>query len=53
LFYPYGKDYIKYLNDEGSNRTTYDQWKNKNTKKAFSKSILSGNGKEHIQTSPK
>ncbi|WP_177177364.1 hypothetical protein [Bacillus sp. MUM 116] len=32
MLYPYGNDYIKYLNDEGSYGMTYDQWKDKNSK---------------------
>lgn len=27
--YIYGKDYIKYLNDDSTGLLTYDQWKNK------------------------
>nr|WP_306075524.1 hypothetical protein [Neobacillus sp. 179.-C4.2 HS]MDP5195575.1 hypothetical protein [Neobacillus sp. 179.-C4.2 HS] len=29
--YIYGKDYIKYLNDDGTGLLTYDQWKYKNS----------------------
>lgn len=29
MFYIYGKDYIKYLNDETAGRLTYEQWKDK------------------------
>jgi hypothetical protein len=29
MFYIYGKDYIKYLNDESAGRMTYEQWKDK------------------------
>ena len=29
--YIYGKDYIKYLNDDSTGLLTYDQWKYKNS----------------------
>ncbi len=29
--YIYGKDYIKYLNDDSIGHLTYDQWKTKNS----------------------
>ncbi|MDP4085499.1 MAG: hypothetical protein Q8934_12925 [Bacillota bacterium] len=32
MLYMYGKDYIRYLNDEKAGRLTYDQWKDKKMK---------------------
>lgn len=49
----YGKDYIKYLNDESSGRLTYDQWKNKNFKQESDKSSYCGNNKDRLHHSPK
>nr|WP_263327115.1 hypothetical protein [Neobacillus sp. Marseille-Q6967] len=39
--YIYGKDYIKYLNDESTGLLTYDQWKNKNSLQGSDKQISS------------
>jgi rubrerythrin len=53
LFYPYGNDYIKYLNDEGSHGHTYEQWKNKNSKQYSVKCKQCGSGKDRYQPCPK
>jgi hypothetical protein len=50
LIYPYGKDYIQYLNDEGYSRITYEQWKNKISKQELGKGK---NGKDQIHSGPK
>ncbi|MDQ0970360.1 hypothetical protein QFZ31_000238 [Neobacillus niacini] len=34
--YIYGKDYIKYLNDDSTGLLTYDQWKYKNSLQGIS-----------------
>lgn len=44
----YGKDYIKYLNDEGSGKLTYDQWKYKNYKKESGKCSYCGNERDYL-----
>lgn len=44
--YIYGKDYIKYLNDDSAGLLTYDQWKNKNSLLDSDKSISS----ERVET---
>ncbi|NRD80073.1 hypothetical protein HPT25_22300 [Bacillus sp. BRMEA1] len=49
----YGIDYIKYLNDEGSGRITYDQWKSKNFKKEAKKCQQCGNEKDQLHHCPK
>lgn len=53
LIHIYGKDYIKYLNDESSGRITYDQWKSKNGKKDSDKCIQCGHDKIRYQPCPK
>ncbi|MEH7157715.1 hypothetical protein [Neobacillus drentensis] len=53
LIYPYGNDYIKYLNNEGSNGITYEQWKFKNRKQHPDKCRQCGSGKERFQPCPK
>lgn len=45
MLYPYGNDYIKYLNSEGSYGMTYDQWKDKNSKMGLEKFNQSGDNK--------
>ncbi len=44
--YIYGKDYIKYLNDESTGLLTYDQWKNKNSPQGAGKR----NSNERVET---
>lgn len=53
MIYPYGNDYIKYLNDEGSYGITYEQWKNKKGKTYSDKCSQCGNGKDRYQPCPK
>ncbi|WP_045520549.1 hypothetical protein [Neobacillus niacini] len=44
--YIYGKDYIKYLNDDSTGLLTYDQWKNKSSPQGSDKQISS----ERVET---
>jgi hypothetical protein len=53
MIYPYGNDYIKYLNDEGSHGLTYEQWKFKNGKQYSDKCRKCGKGKDRFQPCPK
>jgi hypothetical protein len=53
LLYPFGFDYIKYLNDEKSYGMTYDQWKNKNRDDDPEKCTRCGNGKDYSNICPK
>lgn len=53
LIHIYGKDYIKYLNDESSGRITFDQWKNKNGNQDTDKCHYCGKSKNHFQPCPK
>jgi hypothetical protein len=43
MLYVYGRDYIKYLNDETAGRMTYDQWKDKILRQKNEQKIKSGN----------
>jgi hypothetical protein len=45
MFYIYGKDYIKYLNDESAGRMTYEQWKDKILRQQTDQNINSGEEK--------
>ena len=48
MLYPYGNDYIKYLNDVGSYGMTYDQWKDKNSKMDSGKYNQMGDNKNIV-----
>lgn len=50
MIYPYGKEYIQYLNDEGYSRITFEQWKHKISKQESDKD---GKGKNYIQPGTK